>query len=138
MENENSGKSVLETVIAEREAEYNYYDSIIADPSEFLGLLIAVLPDEQIIRFYDYLVKRQRKLEGSFDEEATKTVEYANVMTLIMKLEEIAVIDEHKKEQEQAQADKVTEEIVKKIEERRKVKKMGPIRRAIYNFRNNR
>ncbi len=137
MENEDSGKSVLETVIAEREAEYNYYDSIIADPSEFLGLLIAVLPDEQIIRFYDYLVKRQRKLESSFDEEATKTVEYANVMRLIMKLEEIDAIDAHKKE-EQAKADSVTEEIVKKLEERRKVKKMGPIRRAIYNFRNNR
>ena len=138
MTNIDSEKSVLETVIAEREAEYSYYDSIIADPSEFLGVLIAVLPDDQIIRFYDYLVKRQSKLEDSFDEAAKETVEYGNVMTLIMRLEEIEAIDAHKKEQEQAQAELVTEEIVKKLEERRKLKKMGPIRRAIYNFRNNR
>lgn len=137
MTNEDSEQSVLETVIAEREAEFNYFDAMIADPSDFLGHLIAVLPDEMIIKFYDYLVKKQQKLESPFNENGTETVEYANVMTLIMKLEEIEVIDEHKKEQ-QAQAELVTEEIMKKLEERRKVKKMGPIRRALYNRRNNR
>ena len=57
-------------------------------------------------------------------------------MTLIMKLEELKVIEDHKKELE-AESELVTEQIMKNIEERQKVKKMGPIRRALYNRRKN-
>jgi len=137
MKNEDSSKSVLETVWEERNAELNFFDGMIADPADFLGHLIVVIPDDQIIRFYDYLVKKQKKLESPFNENGKETIEYANVMTLIMKLEELEVIDNHKKEQE-AEAERVTEEIMRQKEEHQKVKKMGPIRRLIYNKKNNR
>ena len=136
MKNEDSGKSVLEEVWEERNVELNFFDALIVDPSDFLNHLIVVLPDDQIIRFYDYLVKRQRKLESPFNENGKETIEYGNVMTLIMKLEELKVIEDHKKELE-AEAELVTEQIMKNIEERQKVKKMGPIRRALYNRRKN-
>ncbi len=58
-------------------------------------------------------------------------------MTLIMKLEELEVIDNHKKAQEE-EAKMVTEQIMAKLEERRKVKKLGPIGKILYNRRNNR
>ena len=137
MKNDNSEKSVLEKVLEERNRELNFFDAMIADPTDFLGHLIVVIPDDQIIRFYDYLVKKQRKLESPFNENGKETVEYANVMILIMKLEELEVIDNHKKEQ-QAEADKITEQIMKNIEERQKIKKMGPIRKMFYNKKNNR
>lgn len=136
MKNEDSGKSVLEEVWEEKNVELNFFDALIVDPSDFLNHLIVVLPDDQIIRFYDYLVKRQRKLESPFNENGKETIEYGNVMTLIMKLEELKVIEDHKKELE-AEAEIVTEQIMKNIEERQKVKKMGPIRRALYNRRKN-
>ncbi|MBQ4031607.1 MAG: hypothetical protein II625_07605 [Bacilli bacterium] len=136
MKNEDSGKSVLEEVWEEKNVELNFFDALIVDPSDFLNHLIVVLPDDQIIRFYDYLVKRQRKLESPFNENGKETIEYGNVMTLIMKLEELEVIETHKKELE-AEAEIVTEQIMKNIEERQKVKKMGPIRRALYNRRKN-
>ena len=136
MKNEDSGKSVLEEVWEEKNVELNFFDALIVDPSDFLNHLIVVLPDDQIIRFYDYLVKRQSKLEDSFDEAAKETVEYGNVMTLIMKLEELEVIESHKKEQE-AEAEIVTEQILANLAERQKVKKMGPLRRALYNRRKN-
>ena len=136
MKNDNSEKSVLEKVLEERNRELNFFDAMIADPTDFLGHLIVVIPDDQIIRFYDYLVKKQRKLESPFNENGKETIEYANVMMLIMKLEELEVINEHKKEL-QAEADRVTEEIISKLEER-KVKRMSPIRRALYNIRNGR
>ena len=136
MKNEDSGKSVLEEVWEEKNVELNFFDALIVDPSDFLNHLIVVLPDDQIIRFYDYLVKRQRKLESPFNENGKETIEYGNVMTLIMKLEELKVIEDHKKELE-AEAELVTEQIMKNIEERQKVKKMGPIRRALYNRRKN-
>ena len=136
MKNEDSGKSVLEEVWEERNAELNFFDAMIADPSDFLNHLIVVIPDDQIIRFYDYLVKKQRDLESPFNENGKETIEYGNVMTLIMKLEELEVIESHKKEQE-AEAEIVTEQILANLAERQKVKKMGPIRRALYNRRKN-
>ena len=137
MKNEDSGKSVLEEVWEERNAELNFFDAMIADPSDFLNHLIVVIPDDQIIRFYDYLVKKQRDLESPFNENGKETIEYGNVMTLIMKLEELEVIDNHKKAQEE-EAKMVTEQIMAKLEERRKVKKLGPIGRILYNRKNNR
>ena len=136
MKNEDSSKSILEEVWEEKNAELSFFDAMIVDPSDFLGHLIVVIPDDQIIRFYDYLVNKQRKLESPFNENGKETIEYANVMMLIMKLEELEVINEHKKEL-QAEADRVTEEIISKLEER-KVKRMSPIRRALYNIRNGR
>lgn len=136
MKNEDSSKSILEEVWEEKNAELSFFDAMIVDPSDFLGHLIVVIPDDQMIRFYDYLVNKQRKLEGPFNENGKETIEYANVMMLIMKLEELKVINEHQKEL-QAEADRVTEEIISKLEER-KVKRMSPIRRALYNIRNGR
>lgn len=137
MKNEDSEKSLFQQVWEERSAELNFFDAMIADPSDFLNHLIVVIPDNQIIRFYDYLVSRQRKLEKSFNDDYKETVEYGNIMTLIMKLEELEVIDNHKKAQEE-EAKMVTEQIMAKLEERRKVKKLGPIGRILYNRRNNR
>lgn len=137
MKNEDSEKSLFQQVWEERSAELNFFDAMIADPSDFLNHLIVVIPDNQIIRFYDYLVSRQRKLEKSFNDDYKETVEYGNIMTLIMKLEELEVIDNHKKAQEE-EAKMITEQIMSKLEERRKVKKLGPIGRILYNRRNNR
>ncbi len=137
MKSENSGKSVLETVWEERNAELNFFDAMIADPTDFFSHLIVVIPDDQIIRFYDYLVDKQRKLESPLNENGKETVEYAHVMMLIMGMENLKIIDNYKNEQ-QAEADMITEEIVRIIGERQKVKKMGPIRRAIYNIKNGR
>ena len=137
MKNEDSEKSLFQQVWEERSAELNFFDAMIADPSDFLNHLIVVIPDNQIIRFYDYLVSRQRKLEKSFNDDYKETVEYGNIMTLIMKLEELEVIDNHKKAQEE-EAKMVTEQIMAKLEERRKVKKLGPIGRILYNRKNNR
>jgi len=137
MKNEDSEKSLFQQVWEERSAELNFFDAMIVDPSDFFNHLIVVIPDDQIIRFYDYLVSRQRKLEKSFTDDYKGTVEYGNIMTLIMKLEELEVIDDHKKEQA-AEAEMITGQIMAKIEERQKVKKLGPIGRILYNRKNNR
>jgi len=137
MKNEESEKSLFQQVWEERNAELNFFDAMIVDPTDFLNHLIVVIPDDQIIRFYDYLVSRQRKLERSFDEAYKETIEYGNIMTLIMKLEELEVVDNHKKAKEE-EAKMITDQIVAKLEERRKVKKLGPIGRILYNRKNNR
>ncbi len=54
MKNEDSEKSLFQQVWEERSAELNFFDAMIADPSDFLNHLIVVIPDNQLIRFYDY------------------------------------------------------------------------------------
>jgi hypothetical protein len=136
MKNKDSEKSLFLEVWEERNAELNFFDAMIADPTDFLNHLIVVIPDDQIIRFYDYLVSRQRKLEKSFDDDYKETILYGNIMTLIMKLEELEVIDNHKKALEE-EAKKTAERIKARILEPRKVKRLEPFRN-LFNRKNNR
>lgn len=137
MKSEESEKSLFQQVWEERNAELNFFDAMIVDPTDFLNHLIVVIPDDQIIRFYDYLVGRQRKLEKSFDDDYKETIEYGNIMTLIMKLEELEVIDNHKKAKEE-EAKMITDQIKANLNAPKKVKKLGPIGRILFNRKNNR
>ncbi|MBR6136798.1 MAG: hypothetical protein IKQ06_01430 [Bacilli bacterium] len=128
--------SVLEQVVMERDAELRAFDNMIKDEQSF-NLALVTMPDEYLVRLYDYLVKQESKY--SFMVETDEEIALLNQLNRrIVKLEEFAVIQEHMTSHLSPEEKAEIEETAAMVEERQKVRKMGPVRKLVYNFNKNR
>lgn len=128
--------SVLEQVMMERDAELRAFDNMIKDEQSF-NLALVTMPDEYLVRLYDYLVKQESKY--SFMVETEEEISLLNQLNRrIVKLEEFAVIQEHMTSHLSPKEKAEIEETAAMVEERQKVRKMGPVRKLVYNFNKNR
>jgi len=128
--------SVLEQVVMEREAELRAFDNMIFDDHSF-NLALVTMPDDYIVRLYDYLVKQESK--HSFmvetDEEFLLLDQLKN---RISKLEDLDIIQEKMKSHLTPKELQEIDETAAIVEERQKVRKMGPVLKLVYNFNKNR
>lgn len=124
--------SVLEQVVAEKNAEQYAFDTMIADASEF-DLTLLTRPDDYIIRLHDYLMRELNQVSfASSNPEHDPKITRIN--TMLSRLEDIPAVQKHMKKQ----ADDQVEETVAIITERQKVRKMGPLQRWLYEKMKNR
>ncbi len=127
--NDEEDVSLLEQNICEKDADYRYFDIMIDNNNEF-NIAIATLPDEYILRMYDYYIRQEEKET----DNSVVNAKLERLKSMISRLEDIPAVQDYicanseLSDEEQAEIDS----IVKLIEERQKVKKMGPLCRFIY------
>ena len=123
-------------VVEERRAKLRAFDNMVADDSTF-NLTLVTMPDDYIIELYDYYVNLEKKC--SFMVETDEQITYLEQLDRrIVKLEELAIIQEHMMSHLSPEEVQEIEETAALVEERQKVRKMGPVRKLVYNFNKNR
>ena len=124
-------KSVLEEVLEERNKELTMFDYIIDSDNEF-NLTLAIMPDEFIIKLYEYLVKLERKESFMMDEDDINERLFL-LRDRMAALERLDVIMKHNEKELDASTINKINDTVKTVVEKQKVRKMGPFRRYFYN-----
>lgn len=124
-------KSVLEEVLEERNKELTMFDYIIDSDNEF-NLTIAIMPDEFIIKLYEYLVKLERRESFMMDEDDINERLFL-LRDRMAALERLDVIMKHNEKDLDASTINKINDTVKTVVEKQKVRKMGPLRRYFYN-----
>ena len=125
---ENKGENALLMVAAEREIQLNYFDSLIADKQKY-QLFFATASDEVFIAFYNYVKRLSKQL--ALRKDKTASVERDN--EIVSELEKSSTITEHLEQDKETQINGM----VKLIEEKQRLRKMGPIRRLFNKNKNN-
>ena len=124
--------SVLEQVKAERDAQLRRFEHLLTDTSEY-AVFVATTSDEELIEFYEFIARKEKQL--SFIREDENDENLMRIRTLLSKLEDLPVIQERLNRQELTPEEQ--EEInrtVQFISERQKLKKMGPVKKLVYNI----
>jgi len=124
-------KSVLEEVLEERNKELTMFDYIIDSDNEF-NLTLAIMPDEFIIKLYEYLVKLERRESFMMDEDDINERLFL-LRDRMAALERLDVIMKHNEKDLDASTINKINDTVKTVVEKQKVRKMGPLRRYFYN-----
>ena len=124
-------KSVLEEVLEERNKELTMFDYIIDSDNEF-NLTIAIMPDEFIIKLYEYLVKLERRESFMMDEDDINERLFL-LRDRMAALERLDVIMKYNEKDLDASTINKINDTVKTVVEKQKVRKMGPLRRYFYN-----
>ena len=124
-------KSVLEEVLEERNKELTMFDYIIDSDNEF-NLTLAIMPDEFIIKLYEYLVKLERRESFMMDEDDINERLFL-LRDRMAALERLDVIMKHNEKDLDASTINKINDTVKTVVEKQKVRKMGPFRRYFYN-----
>ena len=124
-------KSVLEEVLEERNKELTMFDYIIDSDNEF-NLTIAIMPDEFIIKLYEYLVKLERRESFMMDEDDINERLFL-LRDRMAALERLDVIMKYNEKDLDASTINKINDTVKTVVEKQKVRKMGPFRRYFYN-----
>jgi len=125
--------SVLEQVIMERDIKYRTFENMVEHDDEF-NIAMVTMDDKFIIELYDYLVKQEKKHSFMAD---TKEVDprLERIKSMLLRLEDIAVVQEHMVEKSLTPEDVAQiNEIVAKVSERQKLRKMGPVQKLVYNL----
>lgn len=131
---QNDDLSVLEQVHREREAELRSFDCMIHSEKDFI-LALVTMPDDYIIRLYDYLLKKEET--DSIDDDRIEDV--LREREMIAKLEEIPVIQEHMCPKDlDEEEERFFQETMDILEEKHRVRSMGPVRKLVYNIRKKR
>ncbi len=124
-------KSVLEEVLEERNKELTMFDYIIDSDNEF-NLTLAIMPDEFIIKLYEYLVKLERRESFMMDEDDINERLFL-LRDRMAALERLDVIMKYNEKDLDASTINKINDTVKTVVEKQKVRKMGPFRRYFYN-----
>ena len=112
----NQEKSVLEEVVEERSLLLSQFDNMIEHEDEFNIQFVTNPDDNYFIQFYDYLLKVEKKLSFmKSDEEKAEDATLERISRMIGRLETVAL-----------------------IEEKQRVRKMGPVRKLVYNIQKKR
>lgn len=125
--------SVLEQVTMERDIKYRTFENMVEHDDEF-NIAMVTMDDKFIIELYDYLVKQEKKHSFMAD---TKEVDprLERIKSMLLRLEDIAVVQEHMVEKSLTPEDVAQiNEIVAKVSERQKLRKMGPVQKLVYNL----
>ena len=131
---QNDDLSVLELVHREREAELRSFDCMIHSDKDFI-LALVTMPDDYIIRLYDYLLKKEEI--DSIDDDRIEDV--LREREMIAKLEEIPVIQEHMSPKDLDEEDEsFIQEPLDTLAGTKRVRNMGPVRKLVYNIRKKR
>ena len=125
---ENKGENALLMATAEREIPLNFFDSLIADKQKY-QLFFATASDEVFIAFYNYVKRLSKQL--AYREDKTASVERIN--EIVAELEKSETIKKHLEKDKEAQINSM----VKLIEEKQRLRKMGPIRRLFNKNKKN-
>ncbi len=125
--------SVLEQVIMERDIKYRTFENMVEHDDEF-NIAMVTMDDKFIIELYDYLVKQEKKHSFMADtNEVDPRLE--RIKSMLLRLEDLAVVQEHMVEKSLTPEDVAQiNEIVAKISERQKLRKMGPVQKLVYNL----
>ncbi len=124
-------KSVLEEVLEERNKELTMFDYIIDSDNEF-NLILAIMPDEFIIKLYEYLAKLERRESFLMDEDDINERLFL-LRDRMAALERLDIIIKHNEKYLDESTKKEVNDGVKTVVEKQKVRKMGPLRRYFYN-----
>ncbi len=125
--------NVLEQVKREIEAEERYFDLIIEDEREF-NLARVTMEDERILRLYKYIAKKVKRLSFMDDNNENISV-VMHLKDMMAKLEDIDVVQDYlTPKQLTPEEQKQIDDTVALIQEKQKVKNMGPIRKLVYNY----
>lgn len=124
-------KSVLEEVLEERNKELTMFDYIIDSDNEF-NLTLAIMPDDFIIKLYEYLVKLERRESFMTDEDDINERLFL-LRDRMAALERLDVIMKYNEKDLDASTINKINDTVKTVVEKQKVRKMGPFRRYFYN-----
>ena len=124
--------SLFEQVLRERDKEEIYFDFMIDNSRDF-DIALVTMPDDYIIRMHDYYVRQEAK-EEYLTEEGQINEKLERMREKISKLEELAVIQEHMSKPLTEEEKEEIRNIVAYVAEKQKVRKMGPIRRKIYEM----
>ena len=122
--------SLLEQVVRERNAELRYFDYMRDNIGDF-NIALATMPDDYIIRMYDYYIKTESR-ENFLTDEGEINTRLEGLRNMIVRLEEIPVIQEHMNSGLDEEAKVLIDNSVKTVVEKQKVRKMWPIQRFIY------
>lgn len=131
--------SVLEQVRMERELELQKFEGIMNyDDTQFAIYLVTTPSDEEIIRFHEFLAKKEKQL-SFMREEGKEDVTLTRIKAMLSKLEDQPIVQEHMQQtaltpEEETQIN----ETVRFVEERQRIKKMGPVQKLVYNIKQKR
>lgn len=93
-----------------------------------MNLTLAMMPDRYVTKFYDFMIRLARiESEKNPDQETPKL---RKLREKIASLEQVPAVRDYIWESTKEPND--VDEIVALIEERQKVRKMGPIRKYVY------
>ena len=123
--------SLLEEAVMERNVMYSHFDSMIEDEGEF-NITLVTMPDDYIINFHNYLLKLAKRQSFMMENPAFDP-KLARLENMISRLEDIPCVQEDMNQKTTKEEEAQIDEAVRIIEERQKVRKMGPIQRFIYN-----
>lgn len=118
---------LFQKVLAERDAEVNFFENLINDGNS-LVIFMVTTTDEKLIDFYKYLLKNKKQLEYRQDPENEARLQKIN--HILESISEDHTIKNYLKAEEEKR-DKEIAEIMQRLEEKKKRKNMGPIRKLI-------
>lgn len=124
--------SLFEEAVEEYNRQLSMFDNIIFSDNEF-NLNIAIMPDDFIIELYKYLIKLERR-ESFFNDDDSFNERLMTIKNRIVALERLDVIDNYLSSLVPEDVKREIEEAVKKNTEKKKVRRMGPIRKWFYNM----
>ena len=101
------------------------------------NIALVTMPDDYIIRMYDYYIKTESRESFLKDEEEIDP-RLNGLRDMIARLEEIPVIQEHMNRELDPEAKELINDTIRVIAEKQKVRKMGPIQKFIYQKRKER
>ena len=122
----------IESREEKRMGEQQEYEALneILHNNEIYSISYALLPDCYITKLYDFLL-RLAKLE-SVKSEGEKTPRLEKIKETISKLELIPSVQQHIWENTPTKQEVEINEMVALIEEKQKLRKMGPVRKYVY------
>jgi hypothetical protein len=114
-------------VKAEIDKETTLFESIINDPNS-LVIFIVTTTDEKMVSFYKYLKRVKKQLEYKHeDADSARLSKINHILESISEDKAVKAEVEREKEEEKNQIAQIMNNL-----ERKKVEKMGPIRKFIY------
>lgn len=124
--------SLFEEAVEEYNRQLSMFDNIIFSDNEF-NLNIAIMPDDFIIELYKYLIKLERR-ESFFNDDDSFNERLMTIKNRIVALERLDVIENYLSSLVPEDVKQEVAETVKISTEKKKVRRMGPIRKWIYNM----
>ena len=125
--------SVLEQVVQERSTEHAIFDNMVDNENDF-NIALVTMPDDYIIRMHDYYMGLEKRESFMCGEKVTPRLE--RIQLMVSRLEDIPVVQEHMIPQSSTDEEvDLIAETVALIEERQRVRKMGPVRKLVYNMK---